>query len=206
MPYILHTLKVRTDNYETPPKGDVNTKATKKDTRVKLNRHPACFIAILLFGLLTPAPAIAQGPFALLHSLFDLGPNPHANARQGWRVAVDGNIAVVGVPQDNSGATQSGAVRVFDVATGALQHTLTNPHPTEYAFFGDSVAISGTWVVVGACSDDTGAENAGSAYVYDLAGTTPIAPVATLNKPSPASNDFFGFSVAISGTRVAVGA
>jgi hypothetical protein len=31
-------------------------------------------------------------------------------------------------------------------------------------------------------------------------------PVATLNNPAPTSNDQFGISVAISGTRVVVGA
>ena len=72
--------------------------------------------------------------------------------------------------------------------------------------FGYSVAISGTRVVVGANGDDTGASDAGSAYVYDLSGGTPTVPVATLNNPGPAASDYFGNSVAISGTRVVVGA
>ena len=35
------------------------------------------------------------------------------------------------------------------------------------------MAISGTRVVVGAHGDDTGASDAGSAYVYDLTSGTP---------------------------------
>ena len=60
-------------------------------------------------------------------------------------------------------------------------------------------------MVVGAYSDDTGARDAGSAYLDDLSGGTPV-PVATLNNPGPADSDYFGSSVAISGTRVVVGA
>lgn len=68
------------------------------------------------------------------------------------------------------------------------------------------MAISGTLVVVAAALDNTGASDAGSAYVYDLSSGSPTLPVATLNNPSPAASDSFGASVAISGTRVAVGA
>ena len=84
--------------------------------------------------------------------------------------------------------------------------TWNNPGPAQYDNFGSSVAISGTRVVVGAPSDDTGAFDAGSAYVYDLSSGTPTMPVATLNKPVPAVQDYFGSSVAISDKRVVVGA
>lgn len=60
-------------------------------------------------------------------------------------------------------------------------------------------------VVVGAPGEDTGATNAGRAYVHDLSSGTPTVPVVTLNHPSPAPNDNFGGRVAISGPRVVVG-
>ena len=50
--------------------------------------------------------------------------------------------------------------------------------------------------MVGADADDTGATDAGSAYVYDLSSATPTVPVATLNNPGPAASDKFGYSVA----------
>lgn len=53
--------------------------------------------------------------------------------------------------------------------------------------------------------DDTGALRAGTVYFYDLSTGTPTVPVVALNNPSPAISDEFGSSVAISGTRVAVG-
>ena len=62
---------------------------------------------------------------------------------------------------------------------------------------GVRVAISGTRVVVA---------DAPAAYVYDLTNTVPGVPVATLTNSGGATDDQFGGSVAIEGTRVAVGA
>ena len=59
---------------------------------------------------------------------------------------------------------------------------------------------------MGAFQDDTRATDAGSAYIYDLDSATPSVPVITLNNPSSGPvEDNFGYSVAISGTRVIVG-
>jgi len=84
--------------------------------------------------------------------------------------------------------------------------TLNKPEPAVGDWFGWSIDHFRTRVVVGAQHDDTGAINAGSAYVYDLASATPTVPTVILNNPSPAADDNFGYSVSISGTRVAVGA
>jgi hypothetical protein len=157
-------------------------------------------------GLAAMSTTEATGQYALLHSLFDPGTNAQAYVQQGYSVAVDGNIAVVGAPYDDVGRHNIGVAKVYEVNTGALRHTLINPSPAEDDYFGTSVAISGTRVVVGAPDDDSGASGAGTAYVYDLAGTMPTVPVLTLTNPSPAMGDRFGFSVAISGTRVVVGA
>lgn len=110
----------------------------------------------------------------------------------------------VGAPKDRDSANV-GSVKIFDSSSGALLHVLRNPNPG-LAFFGQSVAISGTRVVVGAYRDDTEATDTGRAYVFDLASANPTVPVVTLIKPRPGAGDEFGFSVGISGTRVVVGA
>lgn len=127
----------------------------------------------------------------------------------GFSVAISGTRVAVGAVRDTTGGNAVGKVYVFDLADSsptAPVATLNNPSPADFDVFGASVAISGTRVTVGAPGDRTGANNTGSAYVYDLATATPTVPVATLNNPSPAANDSFGSSVAISGTRVTVGA
>jgi hypothetical protein len=126
----------------------------------------------------------------------------------GSSVAVSGTHVVVGALYDDTGNQDSGSAYVYDMA-GATPSlpvlTLTNPSPAYSDTFGYPVQISGTRVVVGAYQDDTHAEDAGIAYVYDLAGVTPGVPIATLCHPNPISFDHFGYSVAIDGGIVVVG-
>ena len=137
---------------------------------------------------------------ALLHTLNN--PTPAVNEFFG-RVAISGNTIVVGALGDDTGATDAGSAYVFDAVSGALLHTLNNPTPAVYELFGANVAISGNTIVVGALRDDTGATDAGSAYVFDAVSG---ALLHTLNNPTPAMDDEFGKSVAISGNTIVVGA
>ncbi len=135
-------------------------------------------------------------------------PSPATNDGFGNSVSISGLRVVVGAFGDDTGATDAGSAYVYDLSSGTPMVpflTLANPGPGAGGNFGFSVAISGSRVVVGAYLDDTGATNAGSAYVYDLSSVTPTVPVATLNNPSPAANDYFGGSTSISGMRVVVG-
>src|SRR6185503_8379910 len=63
----------------------------------------------------------------------------------------------------------------------------------------NGIAIQDAHVVVGGYNDD-------NVYVYDLAGATPTVPVFTLRNPTQRITDHFGSTVAISGTRVVIGA
>ena len=72
--------------------------------------------------------------------------------------------------------------------------------------FGNSVAISGETVVVGAVGDDGAAgDNQGSAYVFARSGGV-WSEQQKLEASDAAANDSFGSSVAISGKTVVVGA
>src|ERR1051325_8991439 len=154
---------------------------------------------LLALCLATIAPVAAQVPNTLLHSLFDPSTNAQTSARQGYSVAGEGNITVVGVPFDEVGAHDAGTVKVYDTTTGLLLYTLPDPNPSAGEFFGWTVAISGTRVVVGANWDKGGSNVVGSAvggaYIYELASATPTLPVITITNPTPASIDLFGFAV-----------
>jgi FG-GAP repeat len=126
-------------------------------------------------------------------------PNPGTSGF-GFAVAVSGDLVV---------ASGTESAHVFDLGSATPTvpvATLNNPSPGPNEFFGRSVAVSGNIVVAGAYQDNTGAEAAGSAYIYDLGSPTPTLPVVTLHNPTPASVDHFGFSVGISGNFVIVGA
>ena len=163
-------------------------------------------LALALAILLAAFPATAQIPDQLKYPIPAPPTGVQVAANHGYSVAVEGSYTVVGSPRDDTGGSDAGVVKVFDTATGVLLHVLANPSPADGELFGWSVAISGSRVIVGAIEDDTAANNAGSAYVYDLGSATPTVPIVTLNNPGPAPEDSFGWSVAISGTRVVVGA
>jgi hypothetical protein len=142
--------------------------------------------------LTNPGPALGSGGF-------------------GYSVALAGSRVVVGSPFNAAGPgiSGSGSAYVYDLAGADPTQpfvVLTNPTPSLNGNFGRSVAISGNWVVTGSGWDDTSGFDAGIAYVYNLGSATPDTPALTLTNPSPASSDFFGASVAVSGNLVAVGA
>ena len=156
---------------------------------------------VYVFDLASATPA---EPIATLNN-----PTPTYDDQFGWNVAISGLRVVVGTPFDDTGAIDAGSAYVYDLSSATPRvpiATLNNPSPAAGDLFGISVAIFGTRVVVGAGRDDTGAADAGTAYVYDLSSSTPTVPVATINHPRPAAGDSFGDSVAIDGAMVAMGA
>src|SRR3989454_970479 len=85
--------------------------------------------------------------------------------------------------------------------------TLTSPNAQTNGRFGQSVAVNegDPIVVVGAPDESAGTPAeplAGHAYVLD----TTIGLITTLSSPTPQASGEFGFSVAVSGTTVVVGA
>ena len=81
------------------------------------------------------APALGDLIGTLRNPLANIGDN------FGLAVAVDGDLAVVGVPADDPGGlTNAGSAYVFDVTTGALVATLNNPAPAAFDFFGRTLA------------------------------------------------------------------
>ena len=74
--------------------------------------------------------------------------------------------------------------------------------------FGYSVAISGDTIVVGAPWDDDNGTNSGSAYVFVKPGSgwADMTQTAKLTAADGAADDSLGYSVAISGDTIVVGA
>lgn len=74
--------------------------------------------------------------------------------------------------------------------------------------FGYAVDISGNYAVVGAYSDDFGATNPnmGSAYIFEKAGAVDWTFVQKINNSDQDDYDRFGWSVAIDGDYIIVGA
>jgi hypothetical protein len=127
----------------------------------------------------------------------------------GTSVAISGDTAIVGAYRDDVGANvDQGSAYVF-IRTGSTwtqQAQLTAAGGAADDWFGFSVAISGDTAIVGAYSDDVGANvNQGSAYVFVRTGST-WTQQAQLTAADGAAFDFFGVCVAISGDTAIVGA
>ena len=128
-----------------------------------------------------------------------------ADDRFGSAVAIDGDRAVVGAPQENF---QFGAAYVFVRTNGVWRQEakLTGTGGADVNFFGQSVAIHGDTIVIGAITEDSsGAINSGAAYVFVRSGSN-WAPQQKLEASDALQSDRFGASVSISGDTVAVGA
>ena len=79
-------------------------------------------------------------------------------------------------------------------------------HPTNQigASFGSTLASAGTRVIVGTPGDPVGGQNSGAVYLFDSITGNLLEPV--FNNPTPAAGDRFGFSLAVVGDKVLIGA
>lgn len=152
-----------------------------------------------------------------------VSPNAESYSQFGYSVAVSGDYVIVGayleaVVFDATTYYGAGRAYIFNLDTHN-NVTLVNPAfgegecgnqlPTYCeGYFGWSVAISSSDAVVGAIHQDqtvhTNVEgDSGAAYVFS---TTTGDSIASLESQNPQPQGFFGYSVSVSGTVVAVGA
>ena len=131
----------------------------------------------------------------------------------GTSVAISGNRVLVGASyKDAGGIVDSGQVYVYEWNSGTGKYDeiqkLRASDAATGDLFGASVAISGNRVLVGAFRKDAGGiVDSGQVYVYEWnSGTGKYDEIQKLSASDAAGYDNFGFSVAISGNRVLVGA
>ena len=92
-----------------------------------------------------------------------------AGVKSGSAVAIDGNWAAIGSPEDFDGAG-SVSLYKFDGSNWRKYATLTSPSPTTIMGFGYSVAISGTSLLIGAPYSKTKSFNEGAIVAYNYDG------------------------------------
>ncbi len=125
----------------------------------------------------------------------------------GTAVALDGDLALVGAPQDDDLAPDSGAAYLIDAATGAVLSKLLSPGGDLNDEFGSSVALDGDLALVGAPLDTVaGTEGAGSATLFDVSDPTLPVVLAQLTSNESFWPQHFGTAVALDGSRALVSA
>ena len=134
----------------------------------------------------------------------------------GSSVSIDGDTIVVGAYGDDTDkGGSSGSVYVFirdifgDITSGWTEIAkLTASDGVGMDWFGSSVTIDGDTMVIGAKYDDDKGGNSGSAYVFtrDTPGDLTSGWTQVFKLSDGYWNDYFGYSVAIDGDTIAVGA
>ncbi len=130
----------------------------------------------------------------------------------GCAVAISGNTIVVGALGASSNGVASGVAYIFEMNQGGsnVWGQVTRLVPPDGAAgdqFGQSVAIDGDTVVVGAHKNHVGAPRTGSAYVFgrNQGGTEQWGLVKKISASDGLDSDDFGCSVGISADTVVVG-
>ncbi|MFN4253882.1 MAG: T9SS type A sorting domain-containing protein [Saprospiraceae bacterium] len=138
----------------------------------------------------------------------------------GNAIDLDGQSALVGAYGDNVGANaDQGSVYVFDKdyptsgAWGQVAQIFSSdngtPDGAAYDYFGNAVSLKNGRAIIGASKKKVGSNNAqGAAYIYekDTPTTGAWGIVKKLTASDGAANNFFGVSVAQSGSLALVGA
>ncbi len=124
--------------------------------------------------------------------------NPNAdNGAFGQDMSISGGKILISAHEANIGGTDVGEAYIFDIATGNLLYTLTNPEPDNGERFGNEVYMDGDYAIVASLwSDDNGAQG-GQAYVYD---TNTGNLLHTLVDPAAFPGQF-GYDVSIGGGK-----
>ncbi|KAK3239466.1 hypothetical protein CYMTET_50605 [Cymbomonas tetramitiformis] len=142
-----------------------------------------------------------RGEFVLTDPLEDENWSSIVGMKQGYRVFT--NLA-------NRGLTETMTVTHADgmFVAGEKMATVREVTANDGSFgdyFGSSVALSNTHLVVGAAHDDDQGSSAGSVYVYSVSDSG-VTFVQKVTASDGSSGDKFGDSIGLSGTHLVVGA
>lgn len=136
-----------------------------------------------------------------------------ADARFGFSVDISGDYAIAGADLDDEQGVNSGSVYIFYKNQGGtnnwgLVKKITSADGAANDYFGNSVNISGEYLIVGAQGDDDNGNNSGSAYIFykNQGGTDNWGQVKKITPADGSSDDLFGISVCISGNYAVAGA
>ena len=119
----------------------------------------------------------------------------------GRSVACSDTRIVVGAWYEDTTASNAGSAYIFDIDGNQLAKIQASDAGSTDNF-SYAVACSDTRIVVGAPYADTTASDAGSAYIFDIDGNQ----LAKIQASDAAEYDRFGIAVAVSDTRIVVGA
>ena len=152
------------------------------------------FISELRAGANVGAVHLFNGVTGALVRTFD-NPTPASDDRFGWEIAVNDTYLFATAIHDSTLASRSGAVYMFEIATGNLVHTFLSPTPSSSDSLGYMLLVKNDKLFVSRTNDANFTfTNQGAVYVYDIS-TKNLEYI--INNPNPSSLSSFGQSMAI---------
>ena len=129
-------------------------------------------------------------------------PNPHVLDGFGMSIAGHKKVILVGAPNEMDRGQEAGRAYLFDLRTEQFVREFGLPRPTSGALFGQSGALNGSSVVIGAPRGrDGGGTYTGGIYFFDqMTGKS----TRTITNPNPVTGTF-GHALAMDEQRVVVG-
>nr|CRH04297.1 protein of unknown function [Candidatus Magnetococcus massalia] len=127
----------------------------------------------------------------------------------GYASAISGSAAIVGAYKEDTVATSAGAAYIYQLSNGSWGQTAKiQASDAGYGdYFGQAVAISGDYALIGAPYADDGATNSGEAYLFQKsANSDSWSEISTLQSSTLSSYDYFGYTVEIEDETAMVGA
>ena len=151
--------------------------------------------------MLCPLAADARTP--VITKLHGRSGGDQASFGFGLSVAANGQFILVGEPFNSQQADAAGAAHLYNARTGRYLRKLTAPSPAQEDFFGDTVALSGNYAIVGAYGVND-RESRGAAFVFDARNGRLLH---RLEAPDGEGGDLFAnLSMEASGGLVLIGA
>ncbi len=135
------------------------------------------------------------------------------NDEFGFSADVDGEVAIVGAYYKETHDIYGGAAYIFERNMGGTNvwgevKKLTANDMEDGDDFGYSTAVDGDVAVVGARAENAGGSDAGAAYIFErnAGGSNSWAQVKKLTASDAEQYDEFGYSVAVAGDVIVIGA
>ncbi|MCD4795329.1 MAG: carboxypeptidase-like regulatory domain-containing protein [Bacteroidales bacterium] len=126
------------------------------------------------------------------------------NDEFGFTVAVSGDYVVVGAPLDG-GTIGSAYIFKREGTSWSQQAKIEAADAVADIYFGNSVSVSGDYVIIGAYQGNGNVDNSGTAYIFKREDTNWLQQEKLIASDG-ASGDYFGFSVSVSGNYAVMGA
>ena len=125
----------------------------------------------------------------------------------GRSTVVSGNYIAISAPKNDNNGFSSGSVDIFHLVESEWEfvQTIVPSNPSAFDYFGHSLAMDDSVLVVGTPGDNENGHKSGSVYVFRNTINGWIEE-ARLLADDGNSNDNFGESVAVLGAQILVGA